>query len=65
MVEGTDAEDAMGALRGGLIGGAIYAATIVLALVSAQACLVVWALLAIYFMVWRGRTGTTSAHPTR
>jgi uncharacterized membrane protein len=59
MVAGTDAEHATAALRGGLIGGVVYAATILLAFVSAQACLVVWALLAVYFMVWRGRSTTT------
>jgi uncharacterized membrane protein len=60
MVEGANAQDAMAALRGGLVGGVVYAATVVLAFISAQACLVVWALLAVYFMVWRGRSGPAS-----
>jgi uncharacterized membrane protein len=60
MVEGASGADAQAALRSGLVGGGVYAATILLALVSAQACLVVWALLAVYFMVWRGQTGRLS-----
>jgi uncharacterized membrane protein len=56
LVKGATGADARSALRSGLGGGAVYAATILLAFVSAQACLVVWALLAVYWMVWRGQS---------
>ena len=42
-------------MRRALIGPVVYGATIAVALVSAYACLVVYALMAGYFMVWRGR----------
>jgi uncharacterized membrane protein len=60
LVEGYGADDVRAALWSGLVGGAIYAATVVLALVSAKACLVVWALLALYWMAWRGRASLRS-----
>jgi uncharacterized membrane protein len=60
LVKGATGADARSALRSGLGGGAVYAATILLAFVSAQACLIVWALLAVYWMVWRGQSPRVS-----
>ena len=55
MEEGTDALVARTAMRRALVGPVVYGATIALAFVSAPACLVVYALMALYFMVWRVR----------
>ena len=43
------------AMRRSIIGPVVYGATIALAFVSAPACLVAYALMALYFMFWRAR----------
>jgi uncharacterized membrane protein len=53
MVDGLDAGDARQAMRRTLPGPIIYGATIGLAYVWAPACLVVYAAMALYFMLWR------------
>jgi hypothetical protein len=53
MVEGLDAADARQSMLRALPGPVIYGATIALAFVWAPACLIVYAAMAIYFMVWR------------
>ena len=55
MEEDTDGSVARTAMRRALVGPIVYGATIALAFVSAPACLVVYALMALYFMVWRVR----------
>ncbi len=53
MVEGLDAADARTSMFRALPGPVIYGATIGLAYIWAPACLIVYAGMAIYFMVWR------------
>jgi uncharacterized membrane protein len=53
--EDTDVAVARVAVRRATLGPIVYGATIALAFVSAPACLVVYALMALYFMVWRVR----------
>ena len=53
MVDGLDADDARQSLRRTLPGPLVYGATIALAFVWAPACLIVYAGLALYFMLWR------------
>lgn len=53
--EDTDVEVARIGMRRAAVGPVVYGATIALAFVSAPACLVVYALMAGYFMVWRVR----------
>jgi uncharacterized membrane protein len=53
MVEGLDADDARQSMRRALPGPVIYGATIGLAYIWAPACLIVYAAMGIYFMLWR------------
>jgi len=62
LVADSDVTVARHAMSRSMIGPVVYGATIVLALISAYACLVVYALMAVYFMVWRGRP---AAPPSR
>ncbi|HEY5154829.1 MAG TPA: TMEM175 family protein [Acidimicrobiales bacterium] len=51
----TDVAVAQVAMRRSMVGPVVYGATIALAFVSAPACLVVYGLMALYFMVFRVR----------
>ena len=57
--DGTDASDARVAMKRSVAGPAVYGATIGLAFISAPACLAAYAVMAIYFMLWRAGPATT------
>ena len=64
LADGTDADDAQVAMRRSVVGPAVYGATIGLAFISAPACLAAYAVMAVYFMLWRaGPRRTTPADP--
>jgi len=61
LVDDVTSDDARLAMRRSLVGPVVYGATIVLAFVSAPACLAVYAAMALYFMVWRARPTAATA----